>query len=285
MWIRGKQASSSLVPWEGQQLVGVDGIPQEILGIGSVLLQLRHTTFRITVVIADSLTVEGIFGLDFLEKHKCVIDTGHQTLLLPEGKLTLPLATPKTPTVNQCAVVLPETICIPPSSELEVLACTNSALSEDSYLLEPNTSTWLPVRASRALVTPTEMGVVVRLLNSRPEAVKSTVTLLWDTIDTITVTPITQRTSAVPPQLNIVSTQATQTLSTNLQDAYLQPTEMKLVPFSRPCRSAISSALQQTHGRHQLYLYERKVESCGFVWITESSTADKEGCIPLATHR
>ena len=140
--------------------------------------------------------------LDFLEKHKCVIDTGHQTLLLPEGKLTLPLATPKTPTVNQCAVVLPETICIPPSSELEVLACTNSALSEDSYLLEPNTSTWLPVRASRALVTPTEMGVVVRFLNSRTEAVKSTVTLLWEPIDTITVTPVTQSEQQPPNEAN-----------------------------------------------------------------------------------
>ena len=125
-----------------------------------------------------------------------VIDTGQRTLLLPEGKLTLPLATPKTPTVNQCAVVLPETICIPPSSELEVLACTNSALSEDSYLLEPNTSTRLPVRAVRALVTPTEMGVVVRLLNPRPEAVKihrNTTVGYLEPIDTITVTPVTQR--------------------------------------------------------------------------------------------
>ena len=68
-----KQASSSLVPWEGQQLVGVDGAPLEILGIGSVLLQLRHTTFRISVVIADGLMVEGILGLDFLEEHKCPV--------------------------------------------------------------------------------------------------------------------------------------------------------------------------------------------------------------------
>ena len=200
-----KQAYSSLVPWEGQQLVGVDGAPLEILGIGSVLLQLRHTTFRISVVIADSLTVEGILGLDFVEEHKCVIDTGQWTLLLPEGKLTLPLATPKIPTVNQCAVVLPETICIPPSSELEVLACTNSALSEDSYLLEPNTSTRLPVHAACALVTPTEMGVVVRLLNPRPEAVKihrNTTVGYLEPIDTITVTPVTQREQQPPTDAN-----------------------------------------------------------------------------------
>ena len=137
-----KQASSSLVPWRDSSslVLMAPHWRYSALDLCYSNSDIR-TTFRISVVIADGLTVEGILGLDFLEEHKCMIDTGQQDLLLPEGKLTLPLATPKTPTVNQCAVVLPETICIPPSSELEVLACTNSALSEDSYLLEPNTST------------------------------------------------------------------------------------------------------------------------------------------------
>ena len=75
-------------------------------------------------VVADGLTTEGILGLDFLEVNKCSIDVGSRQLKCAGAHLTEPLSsgTSVEASLGQCAVLLAETIRIPPSSELETMA-------------------------------------------------------------------------------------------------------------------------------------------------------------------
>ena len=60
-----------LEPWTGQRLVGVDGTPLQVEGCGKIKLKFGQTVFDHHI---DSLTSEGILGLDFLQRHKCVVN-------------------------------------------------------------------------------------------------------------------------------------------------------------------------------------------------------------------
>ena len=160
-WDRMKPPLATLSPWTGRKLVSVEGTSLTVLGSTKLPLQIASTVFSTEVVIADGLATEGILGLDFLESHGCMIDMSRRVLQCGDADLTVPLCSPTTPTVAQCAVILSESVRVPPSCELEVMAQSVVLSYGQSYLLEPLSTARLPIRAARALVSPSVAGVPV----------------------------------------------------------------------------------------------------------------------------
>ena len=195
-WDRVKSPSATLIPWTGRNLVSVEGSSLTVLGSTKLPLQLGTTVFSAEIVIADGLTTEGILGLDFLESHRCTIDTYHRVLQCNDPKTTVPLCSRTEPTSwTSCAVVISESIRIPPFSELEVMAQTERAPDEQPYLLEPVISPQSPIRAARALVSPSTTSVPIRLVNSSMEPVtihKGKKVGQLEPVNDITICPITE---------------------------------------------------------------------------------------------
>ena len=117
-----------------------------VLGSTNLPLQLGTSVFSTAIVIADDLTTEGILGLDFLESHGCTIDVSRRVLQCGDTNLTVPLCSPtKSPISAQCAVILSEGVRVHPSCELEVMAQSVVSTEGQPYLLEPITTTQLPI--------------------------------------------------------------------------------------------------------------------------------------------
>ena len=71
-----------LEQWTGSQLVGVEGSPVPAYGATCVKVQIGDLCVNIDFLVVDSLKVESLIGIDFLEKHDCVVN-------LEEGVLQL----------------------------------------------------------------------------------------------------------------------------------------------------------------------------------------------------
>ena len=71
-----------LEQWTGSQLVGVEGSPVPVYGATCVKVQMGDLCVNIDFLVVDSLKVESLIGIDFLEKHRCVVN-------LEEGVLQL----------------------------------------------------------------------------------------------------------------------------------------------------------------------------------------------------
>lgn len=75
----------------GYNLVGPQGTPLSLLGVGSVELRLGPHAYPADVIVAEALTADLILGRDFLKKHKCTVELGERDHLRLETGLTLPL--------------------------------------------------------------------------------------------------------------------------------------------------------------------------------------------------
>jgi len=62
-------------------LVGVDGLPLQVQGSVLITLSVMGLTVDQELIVADSLTSQGILGMDFLESHRRILD-------LTDGKLS-----------------------------------------------------------------------------------------------------------------------------------------------------------------------------------------------------
>ena len=76
-----------LEQWTGSQLVGVEGSPVPVYGATCVKVQMGDLCVNIDFLVVDSLKVESLIGIDFLEKHGCIVN-------LEEGVLQLNQYTP-----------------------------------------------------------------------------------------------------------------------------------------------------------------------------------------------
>ena len=123
--------------------------------------------------MVESLLSKGILGLDFLIGQDCKLVLAQCRLELPSQKLTLPLVS--TASSSSCmGVKLVATASLPPHSKMEVVAETTECAGDDTiWLLEekPAPSKHSPIMVARAVVTPKNGKIVVRLLNPRPETV------------------------------------------------------------------------------------------------------------------
>ena len=166
VWDKIRSKDHKLTTVTLQRLVGVDGIPIRIRGSTLIQFSIGSMEFKHEFVIADHITAEAILGLDFLEANKCVLD---QEMTIRNKVLELQPSPANAIVQQQCAkVTVINTIVVPPSSKMEVMAHVNTQ-GNGTWLLE---SIECPVLVARALVTPKLGTVPVRIINTEQIPVK-----------------------------------------------------------------------------------------------------------------
>ncbi|KAL5505465.1 hypothetical protein EMCRGX_G006900 [Ephydatia muelleri] len=175
-WRQALHRDSSLVmdKWVGDRLVGVDGTPLNIVGVGRTKL---HLTGIPTPLDASMLAVEAILGLDFLERHKCAIGCEHRTIQFPkQGKLLMLSSSQEAGSKHsptQIGLVLTQKLVLPALSESEIMASLLEKTVEDgrSWIVSREPSDRMGVLVAHALVCPANNAVPLRVLNPREEPV------------------------------------------------------------------------------------------------------------------
>ena len=201
-WERAKPNNHKLDPWKGQSLISVQGTPLQLHGHTEVPIHLTTGTIQTQVVVADKLTTEAILGLDFLEANNCIIDMGKHTLTFPGHppiSLVPAISKENSPRLK---VSLVETIRIPASSELEIMAHVSGPPIYKPYLLEQMTHKRLPVCIARALVSPDSSEVPLRVLNPSPEDVilyKDTSVATMQPMENILISPVSAALTSESP--------------------------------------------------------------------------------------
>ena len=122
----------NLEQWTGSQLVGVEGSPFPVYGATVLKGEMGGLCVNIDFLVVDSLKVESLIGIDFLEKHGCVVNLQEGVLQL-KG-ISIPLQNTCKRNVHKdriepLSLSLVETVTIPLYSELETMgsaaACYN----------------------------------------------------------------------------------------------------------------------------------------------------------------
>ena len=176
--------------YTGPSLVGVDGTPLRVEGKALVSISLGTSVFISCVIVVAQLSTEAILGLDFLEKHQCVIDVKAHQLTL-DGCVSIPFQSgpresdvahnPQDPISVSCV----QTIHIPPHSEIMLEGSTQHPVS-GTWLVEA-VPTKSNIVAARSLVQPDHTSVIpVRILNPSAEGItihKGTKVASMDTLD------------------------------------------------------------------------------------------------------
>ena len=144
--------------------MGVDGVPIKVQGSATVCLTIAGVEFEHEFIIADQITVDAILGLDFLEAKSCTLDLAKGEMSVSGNTVILTSHSTRT-AVRSTKVILTDTVTVPASSEMEVMAHVDSTVM-GTWLVECDEPNQLPVCVARALVsTPSEM-VPVRVMNT-----------------------------------------------------------------------------------------------------------------------
>eukprot|EP00731_Ephydatia_muelleri_P007275 Em0003g1523a len=164
--------NGKLLPWYGCKLVGANGGTLNVVGmVRAMQLGLGGKMFAVDTVIVESLTSEGILGLDFLEKYECIIDAANGVLTLGDSGLHIQLQkatrSKSTEPALPVHVCLDDTIIIPPRSEVLTFATTSADVRGTWLVDEQTTKNNVAVRVARAIVHPQDSKVPVCLLNPR----------------------------------------------------------------------------------------------------------------------
>ncbi len=126
LWDEISASGTSLTPWTGRQLVGVEGSPIRVHGEAEISVSFGGQPVSVNLVVADSLKARAILGLDFLEANHCTIDTGGRTLRLgKQSGLSVKLeSSAPPPAVKSVNLIVQETLRVPACSETEVMTRT-----------------------------------------------------------------------------------------------------------------------------------------------------------------
>ena len=176
LWDKLDGGQKQLIPANlRHNLVGAQGTPLKVLGAGKVELQLGEQMYPANVIVAETLTTDLILGRDFLKQHQCSVELGEKDLLhLTKAGVTLSLGSNTLSEVASMSVVVEQTLCIPPLSEIEIIARVPKANvdADATWLVEPKPpDERTAVAVARAVVTPRDECVPVRVLNPRDEPV------------------------------------------------------------------------------------------------------------------
>ena len=79
--------------------------------------------------------VDGILGMDFLERYQCSIDLNKKVLTLADGKTHTPLFHKPESAKMPSDVLASETFSIPPFSEMEINAVTTHGVGDGGVWL------------------------------------------------------------------------------------------------------------------------------------------------------
>ena len=144
IWDKIRSDDHKLTTVTLQRLVGVDGMPIRVRGSILIQFSIGSMEFNHEFVVADHITAEAIFGLDFLEANKCVLDLSKQEMTIRNEVLELKPSPANAIVQQQCATVtVMNTIVVPPSSEMEVMAHVNTQGNGPDYLRVLNVLSWL----------------------------------------------------------------------------------------------------------------------------------------------
>ena len=170
VWDQCKKESQMLEPWIEQRLVGVDGTPLAVRGSTLVDLELDGTVLKQRALIVDSLVSESILGLDFLQENGCTIDLVKGCLQLAKSGVSISVGQQQEGP-RQVTVQLTSKICIPPRSEIEILARTQHSIDGGTWLLEGRQVNNCSALVARAVVSPSNSNVIVHLLNPHSHSI------------------------------------------------------------------------------------------------------------------
>ena len=171
-WNAIADRAAPLADWSGRPLVGVEGSIIQIEGVAVLDMCFSGVMVKGEFVVAKSLNTEAILGLDFLEQNQCVINTKQKVLHI-SGR-ALPLTSDRGPpqTLLESNAVLCEQLCLPPLSEIEVLAKVSAeivASDHHSVCLVEALPCAMPIIVANALVTPLVdnqmITIPIRLVN------------------------------------------------------------------------------------------------------------------------
>ena len=157
VWDRlGGASRFGLSPWRGRHLVGVEGSTVPVCGVTTLDFHLADQAFSVDLVVVDSLKVESILGLDFLEKYHGIIDLSKMVLQLEGVSIQLQHHADSSNSsdmlANEVSVSLIETVKIPAYSEIQTMAYTSSTC-KGVWLVEGSRPD-IPIIVAGAVVTP-----------------------------------------------------------------------------------------------------------------------------------
>ena len=91
LWIQAGPNCHHLKPYQGRQLVGVEGTPLSVRSEANAEVLMGSKTFHVSVIVADQLSSDAIFGLDFLKDLQCTINIASHEVFVSREELKLPL--------------------------------------------------------------------------------------------------------------------------------------------------------------------------------------------------
>ena len=194
-WLK---TNTTLNSWKGPDLVGANGTPITVCGTAAVVFKIGSFSFSMEEVVSDVLTADAILGLDFLEEHKCTIAAGRKLFTLRDGEVSVPLdsSNKKHDQITTEVIHLSQTVSIPALGEVEVMAHCKTSVSGGSWLVENSLGNKGSIVVARALITPQDGCIPVRLVNlsSRPSIVYKGSTIgRLEVIDEVVVRTVNQQ--------------------------------------------------------------------------------------------
>ena len=173
VWNQGFAPLPNVQKWDARRLIGVNGTPLQICGCSTVELAIGTTSFHQQIIIVNDMTTEAILGLDFLEQHKCIIDTNTRMLHIQEGNISVPIVDRVCHEDNPvCRVLLSKAVIVPAKSKLDVIAEVASNTGGGTWMLQGASFSKTPLLVARELVTPFNSQVPVSLMNPGVEPVR-----------------------------------------------------------------------------------------------------------------
>ena len=142
-WEKIKMPKRQLTTWTGQNLIGVEGTPLQVLGCSEIPVEIEGKTFSMKVIVVSSLTAEAIMGMDFLEANNCKIDLKQKALCFPDKDLCVPLKNSLADMTTEASVVvmMEEPLHLAPLSEIEIMAkVSGECKGGGTWLLEESRS-------------------------------------------------------------------------------------------------------------------------------------------------
>ena len=140
--------------------VGANGLPLDVAGQVSVLVSLGNYCVQHTFLVVHGLTVEGLLGADFLDKHKAVVDFVHHRLTLGSNGDNIPVLDPGQEAGKVLTVAMDSTTEVPGRSVLLVTGCLEGlcATSPQKDLSSPTARGVHPSTSCSGVASAQSMG-------------------------------------------------------------------------------------------------------------------------------
>ena len=167
LWEKIQLPGALLEPWTNTSLVGANGTPIDFLGSATITLTVAETAFPAPVVIVKQLTTEAILGVDFLAENGCTVQVGKKILDFPNRGVSSPLIHSNSKYVlTPTGVFLVETVRIPAFCEMEVMATTQTSVSEYNWILKGEQRDKVPAMESVVVYKGTRIACLEALYES-----------------------------------------------------------------------------------------------------------------------